>query len=621
MRPFELDEFQLKFYNETLHPDHAYIINAVAGAGKSTTIIAKSIKLINDIYIPPHKILLTSFTNKSARELESRLKKYSSTTPLVSTLHGFGKNILNLTNYSTHSIITEWQSILATRDAITTLYPTWQNATKKDLTSLAIHIQYCYSKFRALNIVKLATLRDTLMLAFHSSVSPLNCALNASQTANVIIQYEKIKKDSQFLDYDDLIWLTLQPETPTQEAREFINNIDYYFIDEAQDLNQAQYDLILMCAKNKTLTMVGDRCQSIYGFRFATPSNFSTQYLSTYYSNTTELSLLNNYRSTPAIVKVSNICRELCKDPYHALPNQPHIQHSVKVSITKNNIVEGQFINKTIIELLSQHYKPSDITIICRTNNYIKTCIEPNLVKDNIQYTLIGGDSYKQFLDKPVAMFFLSLIQYFDNNKNVYALHSLANYLKGFGTKAQEQILNGTTPPALVSILSHFNAQVSTFKHDIYQLPLIIDNLLLQHANQELIDNERQREQMITAFSNYISLQIENGVSSLHEILSSIINEAQIFLQDDSQNKIKLATIHSQKGLENKIIFATGFNSQNKNKSFTPEEANLLYVQVSRAIEKLYIVSSNDYITNKGSLVDNYQNPYVRQLISRLREL
>lgn len=60
-----------------------------------------------------------------------------------------------------------------------------------------------------------------------------------------------------------------------------------------------------------------------------------------------------------------------------------------------------------------------------------------------------------------------------------------------------------------------------------------------------------------------------------------------------------------------------GFNSLSSNKIDDPEEANILYTQLSRAIKMLYVVDSREYITRKGELADaNYKNPYLRRLLS-----
>lgn len=620
-----LDQFQLNYYNEPLIKDKAVLLFAVAGSGKTHTTIAKTIKLIKDEGVDPTKILLTSFTNISARELLQRYNKNypSKEKPLISTLHGFGRYLMRNSNIKLYPI-TEWGSILRMRDALLDRLPAFSNQYKRDQTSVAASIHKTYSKLRNNSLVFKHTLDYDL-----SKLTLRHEILTDPQIKSVIMSYEKIKDEQSVMDYDDMLWIPNSEFKQNNLAmKQLADTIDYFFIDEAQDLSQSQYDLILNCSQHKSLTLIGDLCQSIYGFRDATPENFSKDYLKNYFGTIAELNLENNYRSTPAIVKVSNLVRTIADDNIQAIPIQPETSGSVKVVQARNNVTEGKYIVDKIQELLL-NYDAKDIIVICRTNRHIKSVLEPAFVSANIKYHIIGGNNGKKLLDKPLAQFYLDCISFLVNDKDYYSLISVLSQIKGIGAShlptIQRELNNGNLTTKsddvnrIIDLLSLIRIDINK---NLYKVIQGITNLAQNYCLASTNVSEKNIDTISLSLSNYISLQKDNNkdITNL-EILENVLSEVNVFESEPDNNIIRLATVHSQKGAEAKVVFCAGFNSQNPSGYMSDkDEANILYVQLSRAIEKLFIVDSLEYVNRAGNTSTNYKNPYLSKLFKVLTD-
>jgi len=104
--------------------------------------------------------------------------------------------------------------------------------------------------------------------------------------------YETAKANQNLLDFDDLIARTralLSDNEMTQWVLYRVDNgIDHILVDEAQDTSPAQWDIVESLSKeftdgqgassvNRTLFVVGDKKQSIFGFQGADPEEFHTK--------------------------------------------------------------------------------------------------------------------------------------------------------------------------------------------------------------------------------------------------------------------------------------------------------------------------------------------------------
>lgn len=620
-----LDEFQLKYYNTELSKDKCVLLHAVAGSGKTHTTLAKAIRLIKE-GIDPQKILLTSFTNNSAKELMIRYNRSikTQTKPIISTLHGFGRMLLREVGIK-RIVIGEWKSILVARDALQELLGNRAPIKLTELTSNTSEILAVYSKLRNNSFVYKHTLESDL-----KKLKLNHKWIDDGTVKGTILKYEQFKEENNIIDYDDMIWLVNSfIKADNKELKAILDSkLDYYFIDEAQDLSQSQYDLILAGAVGKSLTMVGDLCQSIYGFRDAVPHNFSEEYMKQYFSKVESLALQNNYRSEPDIVKVCNYVRELANDNIPAIAVKQKSKNAVKIVQTANNILEGKYLTDKIREFELQGYKPKDIIVICRTNRYIKSVIEPAMIKANLKYRVLGAGNSRRMLEKPLSRFFVDIISYVVNPKDNYALTEILKQIKGIGQSNLQTILAELDRSALrtrheevTSIMGELSRIKAEAQRDIYSLVENVISLARDRGLKSIELTEKNIDLISLSVANYITLQKELGIEDTDEILQAMLQEIGLFDINDEINTFKLATVHSQKGCEAPIVFAMGFNLQvPSNYMQDEEEANILYTQLSRAIDTLFIIDSREYITRKGDTTQNYKNPYIKRLFNKITE-
>lgn len=620
-----LDQFQLEYYNTPLTPNKCVLLHAVAGSGKTHTTLAKAIRLINE-GANPTRILLTSFTNNSARELMLRYNRHihTKTKPMISTLHGLGGLLLKKWGHSA-VVMNEWKATLIARDVLQSVRGTDATKALTEMTSLTTEILNAYSRLRNNSIVYKHTLHTNLRaLAFrHKNISDADIRAT-------IYGYEDAKESNNLMDYDDMIWLVnskIAQQDPKM-TQLIADMFDYLFIDEAQDLSQSQYDLVLALAHGKSLTMVGDICQSIYGFRDATPRNFSKDYMTPRFNEVQTLALQNNYRSEPDIVRVCNHVRTIANDPLQAIAVKPKSATSVKIVQAANNIMEANYLTDQLRALELQGYSPCDITIICRTNRYIKSAVEPAMVSANLKYRVLGAGSSRKMLDKPLSRLFVDVISYIINDKDNYALVGILKQIKGIGQSNLQAILTELDTNSLTTRhteVTSIQAELARIRHaafkDIYSIVDNVVELARTRGLKSIELTEKNIDLISLAVANYISLQRESGVEGTIDILSAMIQEIGLFDADDDKDTYKLATVHSQKGCESPIVFAMGFNLQTQSNMLNDaEEANILYTQLSRAIKFLYIVDSREYITRKGETTRNYKNPYLRRLLDTLTQ-
>lgn len=661
----DLDEFQKEFFDARLQPRVAYLLKAVAGAGKSHTILSKALSLIADgIVDSPKEILLTSFTNNSARELLTRYRKRSkelglnkskkTEVPEITTLHGLGRLVLNKSgDYLNHSIMTEWNSVVLVRDVIEEMgiashLGDGKEVSKTKLTGIASQILRVYSKLRnnckitPINIqnktLRLEDIREYLNGSAESSISLL---IDLKHIPNVIYEYERLKEAQSLLDYEDMIWRAIYLlDIDFDLLGDMRSTFKYLFIDESQDLSQSQYELInrIATGDSSSLVMVGDTCQSIYGFRDAKPENFSVWYLQSFFDDVVTFKLRNNYRSEPAIVNVSNLARVAVGDDIIAIPKKEKSKGvaSVKVVRVASNIAEGRYITDTIRKLINEEgYEPKDIIVLCRANRYLKTVIEPAFVNAEIPYSLVGSSS-KKLVDRDLMLFYTSALAVMVNPNNRVEWLNLLSTLKGMGSSRIQSLREDMIKNEWYSLRSVrgfsnlpqiaqdvvFFIESLDFEESLYDVANSLQKFSKERCLASILGDEKSQDLIYQAICNYISLvRSDSPDKEDRELIQGILSEIRDFSEMDVSGKlIRLATVHSQKGCEAKAVLCCGFNTL---RSPTPsvEEGFILYVQLSRAIDRMWIIDCQSYISKNGSVADEfYKNPYLIKLMSLLSE-
>ncbi|MDH5370485.1 MAG: UvrD-helicase domain-containing protein, partial [Gammaproteobacteria bacterium] len=380
--------------------DGPCLVLAGAGSGKTGVITQKIAYLIEQCEINPKNIAAVTFTNKSAREMQTRVAKLlgkGKTKGLrVSTFHTLGLDIIR--KELEHLPYKKGFSIYDNQDSLALIKQLMKLAFS-DPDGKTDSILWQISRWKNAFV-----LPDQALI--EANGDPL-----LTMAATVYEQYNHHLQTYNAVDFDDLIMIPVLLFRDNEEAKErWRNQIRYLLVDEYQDTNATQYELVkLIVGKIANLTVVGDDDQSVYSWRGAQPENLNL--LKEDYPMLNVIKLEQNYRSTGCILQCAN----------KLIENNPHVFEKnlwsdlgfgqpVRVIRCRHEDDEAdqvvaelnhhQFVNRT---------PHKDYAILYRGNHQSRV-FERMLRENNIPYYLSGGMSFFAYSEIKDIMSYLRLI-------------------------------------------------------------------------------------------------------------------------------------------------------------------------------------------------------------------
>lgn len=483
---------------------------------------------------------------------------------------------------------------------------------------------------------------------------------------SILIDFFIAKLKTRLLSFIDILYISL---LYNNQYKSLGNNYKVIIVDEAQDLDYLNFYLFkqLFEYNKESLILIGDPKQSLYSFRSADPNILDKL---EYFIPGVQVDvkyLLNNYRSTPKLVEYSNdySIKEF-KEIFDVQPSVS-IKEATVSSIffhqTETMEQEFDYITK---DILKNKYNYKDVSILARRNKSLVD-LEPYLINNRIPYK-IKYDS-KSISNQSSFKFLYSVYSILINQKDIEGLCDILEYIKGIGTKTNGKIKdlylsklnenNNLTIFDKSSIDLFQNTQIK-YVYDNLLLPLFnsfkdssfrfdsltkqIHNILLNKFNY--IENSEDsinyvsnnnldvclqltEDQIFKACNTMLDIyksNISNGSFNclleiekfyeIYETLSATQFDKKQNTKDD--NCVNLSTIHSFKGLENKIIYY--FQTSNIvpfQESAKVDDMCVTYVAVTRAIEKLIITSSTKCRTFDRQEVNSFINPYIKRYLKQ----
>ena len=234
--------------------DGQVLILAGAGSGKTRVLTHRMAHMIEDLGIAPYNILAITFTNKAAKEMKDRviaLIGEKAENMWISTFHSTCVRILRreidkIGYKSSFTIYDSSDQKTLIKECMKSL-----NINDKDIKDTEI-------------IGKIGSAKDNLITARNYKLQN-EANFRENKIADVYVMYEKRLRENNALDFDDLIFKTVELFKNNPEVLEFYQNkFKYIMVDEYQDTNGAQYELVkLLAAKYKNICVVGDDDQCI----------------------------------------------------------------------------------------------------------------------------------------------------------------------------------------------------------------------------------------------------------------------------------------------------------------------------------------------------------------------
>lgn len=316
---FKPSKYQTDIYNWISKGSGNAIIQAVAGSGKTSTIV-EATKLIP----VNQRVLFLAFNKNIQEELVTRLPKHI----YCKTLHAFGLSLFN-NNTGAYPRITG-DKVETIINEVTKHLEDWE---KREFVQF---LKKVISPIKN-TLIDYTSLEQVMNLMSQFNINDFELDDRAMSFIRTIMQ--KNNANTNEIDFDDMIYLPVVLNFKSY-------SYDWVFVDESQDLNKTQFELIKRIVSNKTrVVAVGDKRQSIYAFRGADTNsmdNFKEEF------NTTELPLSICYRCPKAHI-------DLVKQVI------PEINIEAKA-----DAIEGELLYCKLPQLLEQA-EEKDL-ILCRTN-------------------------------------------------------------------------------------------------------------------------------------------------------------------------------------------------------------------------------------------------------------
>ena len=351
MATTNFSEFQKNIFNAVENGNTNIAINAVAGSGKTTTIVECCKRLHMDKY----EVKFLAFNNSIVKELKAKIGNYAD----VSTLHSFGYSVLRKVSGGKDFDPNDRKYINIIKDCH--MLAINDEDDKKNYLKALNNADKLFRLCR-INLVQHGDTKAIRDIAEEYNITPL---VNEFSVVNDLLKdaytldCNDCNRNGKInIDFTDMIVLPLS-------YRDQIPSYKVVFVDEAQDLSCAQRELMLAAAKGGRFVAVGDRRQAINGFAGADCQSFDKI---ANQSNTIELPLSVNYRCGSAII---------------ALAQQivPEIQ-------AHKGAIEGVVDELTNLTLSDFH--PNDM-VLCRTSApLVVMCLK--LIRKGITAVVKGRD-------------------------------------------------------------------------------------------------------------------------------------------------------------------------------------------------------------------------------------
>ena len=579
------------------------LVVAGAGSGKTRVLTHRVAHLINACGVKPNEILAITFTNKAAGEMRERLETMLGNAPnWILTFHSACGRILRreakrLGYRSNFTIYDQADQIRLTKQVLEEL-----DKDPKRFVPRGIHNQISTAKN---NLVGPADYKERIASFYDQTV------------ADVYERYQERLIQSNAVDFDDMLYLTVQVLENFPEAREHWQKaFRYILVDEYQDTNHAQYRLLqLLAEKHRNVCAVGDPDQSIYAFRGADIRNIME--FERDFPDTRTIALEQNYRSTNAILRAANAVisnnRERKPKELFSELGEGEPVHALEV---EDEHAEARFVAAQIAGLVEEGFSGSEVGVFYRTNAQSRV-LEDVLVRQSVAYQVIGGP---RFYERAEVKDVISYLQVIDNPYDAVSLQRIANkprrgigdsslarlqtYANAHGIslwEALEFAEEAGVGAAPLKAVRSFRTMVQSLMSGALELtvPELVERVLQRSGYLDALEAERTIESQgrIENLQELVGVAQEYHASAPEPNLSSFLQEISLYSDQDAirgeQSLVTLMTLHNAKGLEFRAVFMIGMeegifpHSRALEEAGLEEERRLAYVGMTRARERL----------------------------------
>lgn len=580
-----------------------------AGTGKTKVLTTRLAYILSRHLAAPWECLVVTFTNRAAREMKERVFGMIgdvASSVWLGTFHSICVKILRVhaelvglhTNFT---ILGEddqkrlLKQIMEANDIDDKKYPPQSVLEKISLW-----------KDKGLTVDKIgADFKDNIMTKiyrlYQTRLVELNC-----------------------VDFGDIILYTLQILQNNKDVLErYQNRFKYIMVDEYQDTNVSQYLLIRLLSQiHRNLCCVGDDDQSIYSWRGAEIENILR--FNKDFKDAQIIRLERNYRSTQHILAaasalISNNAGRLGKT-LKVAENSPARQvdnTKIKVISTYNDNEEAAFVAEEIDNTRRDGYAYSDMAVLMRTAAQTRA-FEEKFVSEAIPYQVIGGLKFYERAEIRDALAYFRVILQPDDD---LALERIINKpARGIGAKTVEKfqtearahhislyaavekmLAEGAVKGKVKTALQELMDRFAEWRRAYPALPPddIASSVLEDSGYYDMLKNDSSTEApgRIDNLKELINVMSD---TEAYPDLPAFMEHVSLIMDNDNdqnENKVRLITLHSAKGLEFDVVFLPGWEENlfphqralDEGSQALEEERRLAYVAITRAKHRLFI--------------------------------
>lgn len=622
--------------------DGPVLILAGAGSGKTRVLTHRTAYLIEEKGVNPYNIMAITFTNKAAGEMRERIDDmvgYGSESIWVATFHSTCVRILrryiDRLGYDTNFTIYDADD---------------QKTLMKDICKRLEIDTKIHKEKMFLSVISSA--KDELIdpIEFETRAAG---DYNKRRQAEVYKEYQRVLKQNNALDFDDLLFKTVELFKLDKEVLAgYQDRFRYIMVDEYQDTNTAQFELIrLLASKYKNLCVVGDDDQSIYKFRGANIYNILN--FEKHFPDATVIKLEQNYRSTQNILDAANsvIANNVGRKD-KALWTDNGKGEKIRFEQLESGYEEADYITRDIASKVRKGaYSYKDCAILYRTNAQSRL-FEERFIVSNIPYKIVGGVN---FYSRKEVKDILAYLKTIDNGRDDLAVKRIINVPKrGIGATS----INKVTAYAMENEMDFYSAlrmageiptigkaaeKIRPFVLFIQSMRAKLDNgYTLTQLILDIIETTGYVDELEAERTEEAQARIENidelisKISSYeegeeHPTLSGFLEEVALVADidglDENSDYVVLMTLHSAKGLEFPNVYLAGMEdglfpsymsitSDNASVELE-EERRLAYVGITRAKEQLTITAARSRMI-RGETQFNRVSRFVKEIPDEL---
>lgn len=560
------------------------LVLAVPGSGKTTMLMCRTAYMVRCLGINPESILVVAYNVSAAKDMPERYEKmfgYLDEGLSFKTIHAFARSVILKYNSEPFKLIESMTP------ALLEIYKSFYAKAPSDDEISDISGGITYAK--------------NMMLTDEQIKESID--ISGVDFLKIYKAYEHYKRANHLMDFDDMLKFALTIlRTKPNIAQYYRRKLSHVCVDEAQDVSLLQHRLVYELAKGKSMFMVGDEDQSIYGFRAAYPKALLS--FRDIYQNAELFYMQNNYRSTEPIANAAADFIATCKNRY-----DKHM-HAVRGEGEAVDFLEFSTIN-AMTEHIAECAQQREVAVLYK-NNSSALPIADYLEKNSIPFRVKGSktDHFTDEVSRDIRCF----LRLAKNPSDAAAFSRIYYKLPlPIGKDKMRKAVNrgGNVFDALIALDKErkYSGRIKSIKRkfnslcDIQSAYDALDYIINDLDYGAYVDKRASGRRNAMRQKLNVLMQISHSGMTPSElthrfgVLEKLLSDGGL---DTQNSNLTLSTIHSAKGQEfDKVCMVDvveGILPEEK-KTAPGEEADdeedkrIFYVGITRAKNKLEILS------------------------------